>query len=96
MTSSSARRKAGPGYPAAATPSAPPAGVPETPGERIPEGLAGNLAAQLPHEIGEHLRRTEIYTGAGTGERFGRQDVIARVSERAGVDEPQAATSSGP
>ncbi len=34
--------------------------------------------------------------GTGPGERFGRQDFIARVAERAGVDEPQAATSSGP
>ncbi|HEY2288365.1 MAG TPA: DUF2267 domain-containing protein [Streptosporangiaceae bacterium] len=65
--------------------------IPETLGERIPEGLAGNLAAQLPHDIGEHLQHTEVYTGAGSGERFGRQDVIARVSERAGVDEPQPA-----
>lgn len=63
----------------------------ETLAERVPEGLAGNLAAQLPHEIGEHLRRTEVYGGAGTGERFGRQDFIARVAERAGVREQQAA-----
>jgi uncharacterized protein (DUF2267 family) len=48
----------------------------ETLGERIPEGLAGNLAAQLPHAIGEHLRRTEVYAGAGTGERFDRPDFI--------------------
>ena len=63
----------------------------ETLGERIPEGLADNLAAQLPHEIGEHLRRTEIHGGAGTGERFDRGDFIERVASRAGVDEPQAA-----
>ncbi len=63
----------------------------ETLGERIPEGLAGNLAAQLPHEIGEHLRRTEVYAGAGTGERFDRPDFIARVAERAGIHDPQAA-----
>ncbi|MFI0447096.1 DUF2267 domain-containing protein [Actinomadura sp. 6N118] len=63
----------------------------ETLGERIPEGLADNLAAQLPHEIGEHLRRTEVYGGAGSGERFDRQDFIARVASRAGVDDPQAA-----
>jgi uncharacterized protein (DUF2267 family) len=60
----------------------------ETLGERIPDGLADNLAAQLPHEIGEHLRRTEVYAGAGTGERFDRPDFIARV---AGVREQQAA-----
>lgn len=29
----------------------------ETLAERLPSGLAQNLAAQLPHEIGEHLRR---------------------------------------
>jgi uncharacterized protein (DUF2267 family) len=63
----------------------------ETLAERVPEGLADNLAAQLPHEIGEHLRRTEIYGGAGTGERFGRQDFVARVAERAGVREQEGA-----
>jgi uncharacterized protein (DUF2267 family) len=63
----------------------------ETLGERIPEGLADNLAAQLPHKIGEHLRRTEVHAGAGTGERFDRSDFIARVAGRAGVREQQAA-----
>jgi uncharacterized protein (DUF2267 family) len=63
----------------------------ETLGERIPEGLADNLAAPLPQEIGEHLRRTEVYAGFGTGERFSRQDFIARVAERASVREQQAA-----
>jgi uncharacterized protein (DUF2267 family) len=62
----------------------------ETLGERVPEGLADNLAAQLPHEIGEHLRRTEVFAGTGTGERFDRRDFIARVAERAGVRGPQA------
>ncbi len=63
----------------------------ETLGERIPEGLADNLAAQLPHEIGEHLRRTEVYGGLGSGERFGRDEFIRRVAAKAGVDEPKAA-----
>jgi uncharacterized protein (DUF2267 family) len=63
----------------------------ETLGERVPEGLADNLAAQLPHEIGEHLRRTEIYGGTGPGERFDRADFVERIALRAGVDEPQAA-----
>jgi uncharacterized protein (DUF2267 family) len=63
----------------------------ETLGERIPEGLADNLAARLPHEIGEHLRRTEVYGGAGSGERFDRHDFIERVAVRAGADEPRAA-----
>ncbi|TNY37415.1 DUF2267 domain-containing protein [Thermomonospora catenispora] len=63
----------------------------ETLGERVPEGLADKLAAQLPHEIGEHLRRTEVYGGAGTGERFDRHDFVERVAARAGVDGPRAA-----
>jgi uncharacterized protein (DUF2267 family) len=63
----------------------------ETLGERIPEGLADNLAAQLPHEIGEHLRRTVMYGGEGTGERFDRSDFIERVASRSGADEPKAA-----
>jgi uncharacterized protein (DUF2267 family) len=63
----------------------------ETLGERVPEGLADNLAAQLPHEIGEHLRRTEVFGGLGSGQRFDRREFILRVAERAGVDEPKAA-----
>jgi uncharacterized protein (DUF2267 family) len=63
----------------------------ETLGERVPEGLADNLAAQLPHEVGEHLRRTETYGGTATGERFDRRDFIRRVAERAGVKEQRAA-----
>lgn len=63
----------------------------ETLGERVPEGLADNLAAQLPQEIGEHLRRTEVLGGFGTGERFDLQTFTDRVAARAGVDEPRAA-----
>lgn len=63
----------------------------ETVGERITEGLADNLAAQLPHEIGEHLRRTEVYGGAGTGESFDRKEFLSRVAARGGVDESKAA-----
>jgi uncharacterized protein (DUF2267 family) len=63
----------------------------ETLGERIPEGLADNVAAQLPQEIGEHLRRTIVYGGVGTGERFDTGEFVRRVSERSGTDEPQAA-----
>lgn len=63
----------------------------ETLGERIPEGLADNLAAQLPTEVGEHLRRTEVYGGYGTGERFDRDEFVARVCERSGFDAPRAA-----
>lgn len=63
----------------------------ETLGERIPEGLADNLAAQLPHEIGEHLRRTEVWSGLGSGQRFDKLEFIARVAARAGVNETKAA-----
>ncbi len=66
----------------------------ETLGDRIPEGLADNLAAQLPQEIGEHLRRTEVFGGEGTGVRFGRDEFIARVSDRSGFDGPKAAFAS--
>lgn len=62
----------------------------ETLGERLPEGLADNLAAQLPQEIGEHLYRTETMGGVGTGERFDRDEFINRVSLRSGADRPQA------
>jgi uncharacterized protein (DUF2267 family) len=63
----------------------------ETLGERVPEGLADNLAAQLPEEIGEHLRRTEVFGGAGTGERFSRHDFIERIAGRGHFNEAQAA-----
>lgn len=63
----------------------------ETLGERIPDGLADHLAAGLPHEVGEHLRRTELVSIAGTGERFDRHEFIARVATRAGSDPPRAA-----
>lgn len=62
----------------------------ETLGERLPEGLTGNLASQLPQEVGEHLRRTELLGGLGTGERFDREEFVSRVSERSGADRPQA------
>lgn len=64
--------------------------TPETLGERLPEGLVDNLAAQLPVEIGEHLRRTITLGGQGTGERFDRAEFVRRVSERSGADEPLA------
>lgn len=60
----------------------------ETLGERLSEGAAQNLAAQLPHEIGEHLRRA----ASGRGEQLDLDDFFARVTERSGtgVDEPAA------
>lgn len=62
----------------------------ETLAERIADGAADNLAAQLPHEIGEHLRR-KVSVAAGTGESFSFDEFIDRVTEREGVDEPAAA-----
>jgi uncharacterized protein (DUF2267 family) len=62
----------------------------ETIGERIPDGLADNLGAQLPHEIGEHLRRTEQPDKHGTGEHFDLNDFVARVEKKSGLDRPQA------
>jgi uncharacterized protein (DUF2267 family) len=58
--------------------------------ERIADGAAGNLAAQLPREIGEHLRR-RAPEQAGTGEQFSLDEFFARVAEREGVDLPEAA-----
>src|SRR5690606_34044805 len=63
----------------------------ETLGERLPEGLADNLAAQLPQEIGEHLYRTETMGGLGTGARSDRDESINRASERSGTDRRQGA-----
>ncbi|WP_213455615.1 DUF2267 domain-containing protein [Rhizomonospora bruguierae] len=59
-------------------------------GERIPDGLTGNLASQLPREIGEHLRRTERPDRDGTGEHFDRNGFADRVSEKSGYDGPGA------
>jgi uncharacterized protein (DUF2267 family) len=64
----------------------------ETLAERIPSELASSFAAELPREIGEHLRR--VAAGADLpvqGERFDRREFIARVADRSGADEPKAA-----
>jgi uncharacterized protein (DUF2267 family) len=60
----------------------------ETLAERMSGGAAENLAAQLPQEIGEHLRRQAEGDG---GERFSLDDFFRRVGEREGVDAPAAA-----
>jgi uncharacterized protein (DUF2267 family) len=62
----------------------------ETIGNRIPDGLSDNLAAQLPHEIGEHLRRTEDSDKHGSGERFDKNAFVSRVADKSGLDAPQA------
>lgn len=62
----------------------------ETLSERIADGSAANLAAQLPTEVGEHLRR-KAPEHAGTGEQFALDDFFHRVPDREGVDQPDAA-----
>ncbi|WP_298182780.1 DUF2267 domain-containing protein [Saccharomonospora sp.] len=66
----------------------------ETLGERIPEQVATHLADQLPREIGENLRRTVTMAGAGTGERFGLDEFVRRVSARGQMAEPNAVYGS--
>ena len=55
----------------------------ETLGERIPRGTAEHLAAQLPPEIGHHLRGHLF-------ERFSLQGFYQRVAGREPADEPEA------
>ncbi|MDQ3945210.1 MAG: DUF2267 domain-containing protein [Actinomycetota bacterium] len=57
----------------------------ETLGERLEGGAPDKLAAQLPQEIGEHLRRME-----GESERFDLDGFFERVTRREGVDPPEA------
>lgn len=66
----------------------------ETLGERIPERLADHTAAQLPGELGEHLRRTEVFGGAGSGERFGLEEFVERVGARGGMSRSLATYST--
>lgn len=56
--------------------------------ERFAEGLPGNLADQLPPEIGRHLAEHE-----GTTERFGPDEFYTRVADRqtSGIGVPDAA-----
>lgn len=63
----------------------------ETLAERVPAPFAENLAAQLPHEIGEHLRR--VATAAdqpATGVRMSRHEFFDRVAQRSGDNVPKA------
>jgi uncharacterized protein (DUF2267 family) len=58
----------------------------ETLAERLAGGEAKDLAAQLPQELGEHLRRG----WSGIGERFSLEEFFRRVSVREGVELPEA------
>ncbi|MGK5532474.1 DUF2267 domain-containing protein [Streptomyces sp. URMC 129] len=63
----------------------------ETLAERIPPSLATNLAAQLPREIGEHLRRVAAAPDLpATGIRMSRTEFFDRVAQRSGADGPKA------
>ncbi len=63
----------------------------ETLTERIPSDLADDLAAQLPQEIGEHVRRVTTAVDTEDVQRFDQREFISRVSERAHTDEPKSA-----
>lgn len=65
----------------------------ETLAQRITDGTAGNLAAQLPSEIGEHLRR-QAQDQPGTAERYSVEEFLERVAAREGTDRPRAAFHS--
>jgi uncharacterized protein (DUF2267 family) len=58
----------------------------ETLAERLTGGEAKDMASQLPHELGQHLRRD----WSGTGERFSLEEFFQRVSVREGVELPEA------
>lgn len=63
----------------------------ETLAERIQATQAENLAAQLPPEIGEHLRRVvQAPDEPVTGARMSREEFFHRVAERGGFDDPKA------
>ena len=61
----------------------------ETLGERLSGGAASNLAAQLPSELAENLRRT-VASESASGEQFSLDEFFQRVTRREGVDQPDA------
>ncbi|MGW8380841.1 DUF2267 domain-containing protein [Streptomyces sp. ODS28] len=64
----------------------------ETLAERVPAPVAESIAAQLPQELGEHLRRVEFALDEpDTGVRMTRAEFFDRVAEREGVPAPRAA-----
>jgi uncharacterized protein (DUF2267 family) len=63
----------------------------ETLAERVPASVAEKLAAQLPWEIGEHLRRVaHAPDEPRTGVRMSRQEFFERVAARAHTGIPKA------
>ncbi len=57
----------------------------QTLGERLTGGEAGDLAAQLPPEIGTYLQM-----GSDVADSFGLNEFLRRVAEREQVDPPDA------
>ncbi|WP_150244174.1 DUF2267 domain-containing protein [Nocardiopsis quinghaiensis] len=67
----------------------------ETLAERVDPGLGEDLAAQLPREIGENMRRVTRQTEQGPGaEGFDQQEFLSRVAQRAHSAPPEAAHSA--
>ncbi|GAA2446566.1 DUF2267 domain-containing protein [Streptomyces macrosporus] len=63
----------------------------ETLAERVPATVAEKLAAQLPREVGEHLRRVaQAPDEPNTGTRMSTQEFFDRVARRASTDRPKA------
>lgn len=64
----------------------------ETLAERVPAGLADKLAAQLPKEIGENLRRVATAPDQPTtGVHMSNREFFDRVAQRAGENTAKAA-----
>jgi uncharacterized protein (DUF2267 family) len=66
----------------------------ETVAERVPDRLAEHMAAQLPQEVGEHLRRVVAAHQAAEpgdgGEPFDLTAFAGRIAWRGGVSEEAA------
>lgn len=62
----------------------------ETLAERIPASMADNLAAQLPGELGEHLRRLEYAPDVPPDRRTDEPPGVLRHSQREGAEPPKA------
>ncbi|OXY88611.1 DUF2267 domain-containing protein [Streptomyces diastatochromogenes] len=62
--------------------------------ERLPSGLARHVAAQLPPDLADDMRRAAdaaVGADSGTaGERFGLTVFAGRIADRAGTDEDTA------
>ncbi|WP_149183715.1 DUF2267 domain-containing protein [Streptomyces sp. TRM49041] len=64
----------------------------ETLAERVPAGLADKLAAQLPREVGENLRRVATAPDQPTtGVHMSNREFFDRVAQRAGANTAKAA-----